>query len=288
MTRFEIEPFAAPLGAELRGFPFDRFTALDIAEVRRAWITHQVLRFRGSEISDEDQIRFSKALGVIQLNPHQRPGQPGAHACHPEILVISNRLNADGTPAGDLGNNEVDWHTDSYAEGMPPIGTTLRALTLPPSGGNTYFCDMYAAFESLSQALRTAIEGRKMHHQIVYDIDRVLRIGMQHPQSDDIRTWPGIRRPIVQQHPESGRRCLYLGSRRRDGWIVDLPLDESQAIVAELWRHATSEERVCVQIWQRGDMLLWDNRCVMHRRDALSPAFIRVLHRTTIAAPDSP
>ena len=275
----DVRPTGAALGADITGFPFADFTDRDIAFVRRAWIEHQVLRFRDTDMTDAEQIRFSGHFGPFVIHPRQM--QQGAHGGHREILVVSNRKNADGTPAGDLGDGEVNWHTDTWFKEKPPSASILRALEVPPTGGDTHFLNMYAAYDALPNALRRQVEGRAIHHQTVYDGRGDVRMGMQVPESSDVRTWPGVDHPIVRTHGESGRKCLYLGGRRCAS-IVGLPPSESETILDALWEHVRQPRFMWTQVWRAGDMVMWDNRCVMHRRDAFDPASIRLMHRTAV------
>ncbi|HEX2116074.1 MAG TPA: TauD/TfdA family dioxygenase [Alphaproteobacteria bacterium] len=278
--RFDIRPTAGPLGADVVGFPFRDFSDRDIAAMRKAWLDHQVLRFRDTDIDDDIQIRFSATLGPFVIHPRQ--AQEGQHGSRKEILVVSNMKKPDGTPAGDLGDGEVQWHTDTWFKERPPSASILRALKIPPAGGNTYFSSMYRAYETLPAALKTAIEGRCIHHQTVIDGRGDLRMGMTRPESDDVRTWPGVDHPIVRTHGETGRRALYLGGSPKYQSIVGMPLDEGRAILDELWRHAGRAEFVWTQVWRSGDMVMWDNRCVMHKRDAFESSSVRLMHRTAI------
>jgi taurine dioxygenase len=277
-ARFDIRPTGAALGADIIGFPFDDYSTEDIAAVRRAWDAHLVLRFRDVELDDPRQIRFSAQFGPPVIHPRQL--QQGAHASHPEILAVSNMRKADGTPAGDLGDGEVNWHTDTWFRERPPAGSFLRALRLPDAGGNTHFLNMYAAYETLPAALKTAIAGRSIHHQTVYDGRGDVRLGMTRPANDDVRTWPGVDHPIVRTLPGATRSCLYLGGRRLAS-IVGLPPDESEDLLAALWAHVNDDRFVWTQVWQVNDLVAWDNRCTMHRRDAFDPNSIRLMHRTT-------
>lgn len=274
----DVRPSGAALGADVVGFPFDDFTADDIAVVRSAWQAHLVLRFRDTGLDDPAQIRFSARFGPPVIHPRQL--QQGAHVQHPEILTISNLLKPDGSPAGDLGDGEVNWHTDTWFRERPPAGSFLRAITVPPSGGDTQFLNMYVAHDTLPAALKTAIAGRSIHHQTVYDGRGEVRLGMTVPDTDDVRLWPGVDHPIVRTHGETGRSCLYLGGKRLAS-IVGMPLDEGQAIIEDLWRHAANPDFTWTQVWRDGDLVAWDNRCTMHRRDAFDPATVRLMHRTT-------
>ncbi len=278
-VRFTVKPTGGPLGADIVDFPFDDFTQDDVDQMRRAWVDHLVVRFRHTKIADEQQIRFSAMLGKFVIHPRQM--QEGTHGAHREILVISNAKKADGTPAGDLGDGEVNWHTDTWFQERPPAASILRAIKLPTQGGNTYFLNMYMAYETLPEPLKKAIEGRFIHHQKVYDGRGDIRLGMTKPASDDIRSWPGMPHPIVRTHGESGRKVLYLGGRRKP-WIIGLPLDESEDLLKQLWAHVVQPQFVWGQEWEMGDMVMWDNRCAMHRRDAFDPNSIRLMHRTAI------
>jgi len=276
--RFTIRPTGAALGADIVGFDFRRYTEADIAQLRTAWLEHLVLRFRDTDLDDPTQIRFSAEFGPPVIHPRQL--QEGAHGEHPEILSISNLRKPDGSPAGDLGDGEVHWHTDTWFKERPPAGSFLRALQVPPEGGNTHFLNMYAAYEALPADMKTLIAERRIHHQTVYDGRGDVRMGMTVPESADVRTWPGVDHPIVRRHGESGRACLYLGGRRHAS-IVGMPPDESAAVLDALWAHVADERFTWTQIWRVGDLVAWDNRCTMHRRDAFDPNSARLMHRTT-------
>jgi taurine dioxygenase len=275
---FDVRPSGAALGADVTGFRFRDFTAEDIAALREVWAAHLVLRFRDTGLDDAAHIRFSAAFGPPVIHPRQM--QQGAHAAHKEILAISNLRKPDGSPAGDLGDGEVHWHTDTWFKERPPAGSFLRALRVSPEGGNTQFMNMYEVYGSLPAALKTVIEGRRIHHQTVYDGRGDVRLGMTVPETDDVRVWPGVDHPIVRTHPDSGRRCLFLGGRRLAS-IVGLPPGESAAVLDALWAAVAEERFTWTQEWRAGDLVAWDNRCAMHRRDAVDPASVRLMHRTT-------
>ncbi len=277
-TRFRVIPTGAALGADIEGFPFVDYTQEDVAAVRQSWLDHLVLRFRGTGLDDPTQIRFSAAFGPPVIHPRQM--QQGAHGSHPEILTISNIKNPDGSAAGDLGDGEVNWHTDTWFKERPPAGSFLRSLRVPPEGGDTHFLNMYMAYDTLPSDIRKAVAGRSIHHQTVYDGRGEVRLGMTVPASDDVRTWPGVDHPIARRHAGSGRVCLFLGGRRHAS-IVGLPPDESGELLDRLWSHTANMQFTWTQHWRDDDMVAWDNRCTMHRRDAFDPDSIRLMHRTT-------
>lgn len=278
----EIVPSSTGFGADIVGFDFGRLDPDQVAEVRKAWIKHGIVRFRGYDFSDREHLDFTAEFGAFVKHPRQMKGEEGAHPEHEEILVIGN-AEVDGKAAGTMGNSEACWHTDTWFYEAPPAAALLHAIELPPEGGDTYFADMYAVYENLPAAIRKSIEGRLIQFDTVYDGAGRLRSGQQAPDTDDVRLWPHVRHPIVRTHAESGRNSLYIGSQnnQRSTWIVGLPLDESGAILSEIYDSVSLRSNQFKQVWAPGDMIMWDNRCTMHRRDGWDAQFTRVMHRTT-------
>jgi len=193
---------------------------------------------------------------------------------------VSN-LVRDGEPQGQLGNGEAIWHTDMSYTDVPPMAAILHALELPPTGGDTYWASMYMAYDTLPPALKTKIEGREALHDATYNSAGVLRKG--YGEVTDPRKAPGARHALVSTHPETGRPRLFLG-RRRNSYVLGLELEESEALLDELWAHATQARFTFRQQWRVGDVLIWDNRCTLHRRDSFDPNARRLMHRTQIKA----
>jgi taurine dioxygenase len=158
----------------------------------------------------------------------------------------------------------------------------LHALEIPAAGGDTFWSNMYLAYATLPADLKAAIAGRRAVHDATYNSAGMMRKGMR--EITDPREAPGARHPLVIRHPDTGRAALFLG-RRRNSHVVGLSLEESKALLDALWLHATQPEFAFRQVWQRDDLLLWDNRCTLHRRDAFDPAARRVMHRTQIKGP---
>ena len=194
--------------------------------------------------------------------------------------VISN-IKHDGVPIGGLGDGEAIWHADMTYIERPPMAAILYAIEIPPAGGDTYWANMYLAYESLPAALKQRVAGLEAVHDATYNSAGVMRKGYK--DVTDARTAPGARHPLVRKHPETGRKSLFLG-RRRNSYLLGLELAESDALLDELWRHATQPQFTFRQQWRVGDVLVWDNRCTLHRRDAFDPAARRLLHRTQIKA----
>jgi taurine dioxygenase len=278
-----IFPSGKPLGAEIRGLDLKAIANADFAAIQRAWNDHSVLVFRGQQLTDDDLIAFSRRFGDLDWAPVQETGRRFVEG-HPEIYVVSNVV-VNGEPIGSLGAGEATWHTDmSYLE-IPPKASMLYALEVPPTGGNTYFCGMYHAYESLPDALKRRIAGRMLKHDGTYNSGGYLRQGVA--AGDDPMTSPGAWHPLVCTHPETKRRTLYLG-RRRNAYVQGLPLAESEMLLDELWAIATREEFAWWNEWQVGDVVLWDNRSTMHRRDPFDPATRRIMHRTQIKSETRP
>jgi taurine dioxygenase len=166
----------------------------------------------------------------------------------------------------------------SYLD-MPPKASMLYSLEIPSQGGNTSFCSMYAIYEALPAVLKARIEGLKIKHDGTYNSGGYVRQGVT--PTDDPRTSPGALHPLVCTHPDTGRRMLYLG-RRRNAYIARLDLAASEALLDELWSYVARPQFAWEHVWRVGDLVLWDNRCTMHRRDAFDPTARRMMHRTQI------
>ncbi|HET9019819.1 MAG TPA: TauD/TfdA family dioxygenase [Acetobacteraceae bacterium] len=273
----ELAPTGGGVGAEIRGVDLRLLDAAGFAALRAAWTGHAVLLLRDQSLTDADLIAFSRRFGDLDLAPVQESGRRVV-AGHPEIYVVSNVM-VDGEPIGSLGAGEAVWHTDMSYLPAPPMASLLYALEVPASGGDTWFCSMYAALERLPPDLRRRVAGLRVKHDGTYNSGGYVRQGVT--PTDDPRAAPGALHPLICRHPESGREMLYLG-RRRNAWLEGLELGESEALLDQLWAAVAAPEIAWRHRWRVGDLVLWDNRCTMHRRDAFDPASRRVMHRTQV------
>jgi taurine dioxygenase len=273
----EAIPTGAALGAEIRGVDLRRIDDAAFAAVHRAWVDHQVLLFRGQSLNDDELIAFSRRFGALDWAPVQENGRRFV-AGKPEIYIVSNVLE-NGVAIGSLGSGELVWHTDMSYLQQPPKASMLYAVEVPPAGGNTSFCSMYAAWDTLPPDLQARCLGLRIKHDGTYNSGGYLREGVV--ATDDPRTSPGAVHPLVCRHPESGRRCLYLG-RRRNAYLAGLPLADSEALLDMLWAHVDDPSLAWTQVWRAGDLVMWDNRCTMHRRDVFDGGSRRIMHRTQI------
>ena len=279
-----IRPLGAAIGADIDGVDLARLDDTTFAAIERAWGEHLVLRFRGQTLTDVDLMNFSRRIGTLDRIPIRAAGVPMtddprlaiASEAVEYVAVISN-VKLGGKAIGGLGNYESHWHTDMSYNDIPPMASALYGIEVPPSGGNTSFANMYAAFETLDAATRGRIADLTCIHDASRNSVGELRRGFA-DITDPTQT-VGARHPIVRTHPVTNRKCLFLG-RRRSAYIPELSLQDSEALLDHLWEHAT-EPRFCwTQVWQAGDLVMWDNRCALHRRDEFDDRYQRIMHRT--------
>ena len=278
-------PTGAALGAEVTGVDLRDVDSDVFAELRRVWLDHEVLLLRNQQLSDADLVAFSRRVGTLEQAPIQENGRrfvPG----HPEIYVVSNVVE-DGVAIGSLGSGEAAWHTDMSYLPEPPMASVLYALETPASGGETGFTTMTGAYAVLPDALKHRVVGLRVKHDGTYNSGGYLRAGVA--PTDDPRTSPGTLHPLVCFHPETGKKGLYLG-RRRNAYIDGLSIEASDALLDEIWAVATQDRLTWYHQWRPGDLVMWDNRTTMHRRNAFDAGARRIMHRTQIkgATPPAP
>jgi taurine dioxygenase len=194
--------------------------------------------------------------------------------------VISNVVEG-GKPIGNLGDGEAVWHADMTYVDVPPKAAMLHALEVPPptAGGNTYFANMFAAYAALPEDLKNAVEGKVAVHDASTNSAGMLRKG--YSRVTDVRETVGAHHPLVRTDPATGRKALFLG-RRPSAYVLGLALDDSEALLDALWAHATQPRFALCHQWKVGDLLMWNNLSVLHRRDPFDPTTRRVMHRSQI------
>jgi len=274
---FDVAPTGAALGAEVRGVDLRFINDAAFAQIYRAWLDYSVLLFRKQRLSDDELITFSRRFGTLDQAPIQENGRRFVEG-HPEIYVVSNVVE-NGVAIGSLGAGEAVWHTDMSYLADPPKASALYALEVPSAGGDTSFCTMYGGWDALPDDLRARALTMRVKHDGTYNSGGYVRAGVV--PTDDPRRAPGTLHPLVCVHPETGRQHLYLG-RRRNAWLEGLSLDDSNDLLDRIWELATADALTWRHRWRVGDLVLWDNRCVMHRRDAFDPGSRRIMHRTQI------
>ncbi len=275
----EIIPTGAALGAEVRGVDLSKpLTGGQLEVIKQAWDEHLVLTYRGQSLSDPELLAFSKNFG--ELDP---PG-PNPYGVEflpefPEINVISNVKDDQGQPIGNLGAGEAVWHADMTYVDLPPRAAILHALEVPEGQGDTYFANMVEAYADLPDDLRRAIEGKEAIHDAAHNSAGMLRKGYE--EVSDPRQTPGARHPLVRHDKQTGRTALFLG-RRPHAYILGMEPEESERLLDALWEHATDPKYAWSHQWRKGDVLMWQNLWVLHRRDGFDPDARRIMHRTQI------
>jgi taurine dioxygenase len=276
----DIRSLGPAIGVEVSGI--DAAKEIDAAScqrLRQTWAENGLLLLRGQQTDEAGLVRFSRNFGELELPPasaERSYGDGGAR--QPEIWIISNVV-IDGKPIGGLGYGEAEWHTDMSYIAAPPTASVLYSVEIPPSGGDTFFASMTRAYAALPEDLKRAVAGRTAKHDSSYTSAGELRRGSK--EITDPRDAPGASHPIVRVHPETGAPALFLG-RRRNGYIDGLPLEESERLLDRLWAHCTDPRFAYRHRWRVGDILVWDNRQVIHRRDAFDPNARRIMLRTQI------
>ena len=275
----QIEPLTAHIGADVLDVDVSRLTDAEFEEIHRAWLDHLVLRIRGQKLDDDALQAFSRRFGPLEKMPLGRlSAEQRARIRNPYVTVLSN-IKVDGRPIGGLGNAEANWHSDmSYLE-RPPTASVLLGVEIPPSGGDTYFASQYAALEALPDALRARVETVTIKHDAAHTSVSELRPGFE--PFDDPRDAPGAVHPAIRIHPETGKPCLFLG-RREWAYVPGLPLEASEVLLDEVWQYAARPAYVFRQQWQVGDLLVWDNRCTLHRRDEFPANSRRMMRRCQV------
>jgi taurine dioxygenase len=275
-----IKNLDAPLGAQISGIDLSRpVTSSDVRAIEDVWRERLVVVFHGQKLSDPELITFSKNFGELDPPGPNPYGQP-FNKQHPELNVISNVVE-DGKPIGNLGDGEAVWHADMTYVEVPPKAAMLHSLEVPPpeAGGNTYFANMFAAYETLPADLKKATDGRVAVHDASTNSAGMLRKGYQ--VVTDVRQTVGAHHPLVRTEPTTGRKALFLG-RRPNAYVVGLDVADSEALLDALWAHATQPRFAMCHEWQVGDLLMWNNLSVLHRRDPFDPKTRRVMHRSQI------
>ena len=277
-SQITIRPVNPAVCAEVSGVDVARLSGAEFDAIERAWYAHSALLFRGQRLADDDLLAFSRRFGELDPPPVNENGKTFVDG-YPEIYVVSNVIGPDGVPIGSLGAGEAQWHTDMSYLPEPPDASMLYALEVPPAGGDTWLCGMEAALKALPPALLERVRDLKIKHDGTYNSGGYLRKGLK--ETADPVTSVGTPHPIVCAHPVTGRPVLYLG-RRRNAYVVGLPLEESERLLDELWSYAALPANCYAHRWRVGDLLMWDNRSTMHRRDPFDASARRIMHRTQI------
>ncbi len=287
----QTRPLQSCFGVELVGVDVRKVDDAMFAEIVAAFEEHSVLLFRGQQIGDEEQIAFTRRFGPLETTI--RTINSVAKVA-PEISYLANVDAEDQLiPRGDKRNlfnagNQM-WHSDSSFKRVPAHASLLAAREVPPEGGETEFASMRVGYERLPEATKQFLEGKVAIHSFVYSRGLVSD-GLMPP--DHAAQVPPVPQALVRANPRNGRKAFFVGSHACE--IIGMPTDEARALLRRLLDLATEPDVVYTHRWRPGDMVMWDNRCVLHRgRPWDETVYRRVMHRTTVAgegptAPDVP
>ena len=269
-------PLTANLGAEISGVKL----AEDISDevfhaIYHAYLRYQVLLFQPQDLPPGRQVEFARRFGEVQIHVMNQYHADG----FPELYRLSN-LDDKGRPNGrypDKGT--LYWHTDGSWRRVTGQATIIYGEVVPNVGGETHFCDMYGAYERLDPAWKSRIANLRAVHNL--DFSRTRRHGEDPMSEAQRRETPPVDHPVVRTHPETGRKCLYLGDHAES--IFGMPYAEGRALIEELNALAVHPDLTYEHRWTPRELIVWDNRCVMHRATAYDPATQgRVVRRCTV------
>ena len=287
MQGMEVRSVSPEFVGEVHGLNLTKpISDSNFADIDTAIAHFGVLVFPGQDLSDAQQIAFSQRFGEIENahggNPTQKKKRLNA-----QINDVSN-LNTDGTPlarddrrrAFNLGNHL--WHTDSSFRAVPAKYSLLSARRIPATGGNTEFADMRAAYDALDPAMKSQIEPLICEHSLLHSR---ARLGFTKWTAEEIEMMKPVRQALVRQHPATGRKSIYISSHA--GHVVGWTEAESKLFLSDLTEIATQRAFVYTHEWTVNDLVMWDNRCVLHRARSYEPGVVRDMRRTTIAGDEA-
>ena len=267
---FVAEPMDVDLG---------RISDSEFRVLYKAWLEFGVLRIRGQSLNDGELQRFSNRFGPLEEIPYGKISEEEKQKIKNRYVTVISNIEVDGKPIGGLGNKEATWHSDmTYIEDPPPA-SILMSLEVPELGGDTHFSDQKAAYLSLPSELVSRIKNLSIKHNAAHTSVGDLRRGFD--PIKDPREAPGAIHPIVRTHDETQEKMLYLG-RRELAYVVGFALEESEQLLNEVWRYAAMSENVWTQQWEIGDVIIWDNRRVLHRRDGFDQSQRRLMKRCQV------
>ena len=275
----KVIPLTPNFVAEIQEIQLDRITDSEFELLYAAWLHYGVLRIRNQDLDDEQLQAFSQRFGPLEEAPFGRmPEAEKAKIKNRFVTTLSN-IKVDGKPIGGLGNDEATWHSDMTYSETPPPASLLLGIEIPDQGGDTHFADQRAALAALPAALRQRIESLSVKHNAAHTSVGKLRPGFE--AFENPRDAPGAIHPMIKTHNETGKPALYLG-RREWAYIPGMTVEESDDLLDALWTYVAIKEITWTQQWQPFDLIIWDNRCVMHRRDGFDQNSRRYMRRCQV------
>jgi taurine dioxygenase len=277
----DVRKLGSAMGAEIVGADLRALSDVAFRQIHDAFVTYQVIAIRDQRLTPADQLAFSRLFGPLedQLNAHYTVEN------YPEVLILSNDIK-DGKPVGLIDGGDF-WHSDSSHRPLPSMATILYAVKNPSQGGDTEFANMYAAYEALPEEWKRRIADLKGIHAVSKLKNKRVTVSPRRPDGKDFyerqKSIPDQVWPMVRTHPVTRRKALYVSPRFTIG-IEGLPEDETDEILDFLFEHQIRPEFVYRHKWRDGDLVMWDNRSVIHQATGgFTYPDIRTMHRTVVA-----
>jgi taurine dioxygenase len=272
-----IKPLSPALGAEVRGIDLTRpISDAEFQALLQIWHEHGVLCFPEQDLEELHQVRFAERFGELAMTLVEYESGKGSH---PAVMYVTNEKK-DGKYVGALPDGEMYFHSDMCYIERPVKATMLYAMALPSEGGNTLFANMYAAYDALTEETKQGIAGLKAvntYEQGTSDTV-TMRSRSRRPASGAARSYA---QPMVCTHPATGKKALYV-NRLMTEYVVGMPRDESDRLLESLFDHQEQRKFVYEHRWTRGDLLMWDNRCLLHARSDFNAGELRKLRRLAV------
>jgi taurine dioxygenase len=272
-STLDVVPLTDAIGAEIRGVDLaSDLSDATVASIRQAWLDHVVVCFRDQNLGPEEFLAFARRIG----EPVEYPFVRGIDG-YPEIIAVT-KLPHETVNFGGI------WHSDTTYLARPPMGTMLLAREVPPTGGDTRFASMYAAYETLSPGMQRLLDGlQAVNSSALADVsktreDRIRDNGNGGAETETFEA----EHPVVRTHPETGRKALYVNPAHTARFL-DMTVEESRPILQYLFEHAVRPEHTCRFHWEVGSLALWDNRCAWHHPINDYHGHTRRMHRITLA-----
>lgn len=270
-----IRPLCDALGAELLGVDLSQpIDGPAFEAIHQTLLDNALILLRDQHFTPEQHIAFSRRFGDLAVHVFDQFLLPG----HPEVLRLTNkRVNGELIGLADAGKY---WHSDLAYMERPSLGSILHALRIPPAGGETLFANMTRAYDTLSEDMKAQLAGLRAVNRVA-EGRRTSADGRIRMSKAQLTKTPDVVHPVVRTHPETGRKSLYVSQSHTDH-VIGMDPDQSRALLDELIAHATRPDNVYVHQWRPYDVLMWDNRCTMHRVEPYDRRYRRYMHRTTI------
>ena len=275
----QVTPITESFVADISDVDAATISDADFQALYAAWLKFGVLRLRDQPLTERQLQDFSARFGPLEEAPFGRMSEADKAKIKNRYVTQLSNIVVDGKPIGGLGNSEATWHSDMTYVDNPPPASILLGIEIPPQGGDTHFSDQRAALSALPERLKTRIANLTIKHNAAHTSIGKLRHGFE--EFTDPREAPGAIHPIIRTHNETGGDALYLG-RREWAYVPGLSLYESEALLDDIWSYAALPENAWSQTWQPNDLIIWDNRRVMHRRDSFDNSARRLMKRCQV------